>query len=155
LWDKDGVKAIDLPYQKLIHHVVIISHDEKNVSSSEAHQRVTSSHLFEGRPQRAEENLKMLLESFQQKNWKRSYEIVWQEFSDMHQLFETAKQPFKYINDDSQFVLNYLQQYWGKAGDGPLVTMDAGPNIHLLFRDDQHLLADEMRNEFVGNYDVI
>ena len=40
--------------------------------------------------------------------------------------------------------------------DGPLVTMDAGPNIHLLYRLDQQNLAQEFKQrELVGNYDVL
>ncbi len=35
-------------------------------------------------------------------------------------------------------------------------TMDAGPNIHLLYRPDQAMLAQQFKQDnLVGNYDVI
>jgi len=36
-----------------------------------------------------------------------------------------------------------LRKMWQEKGDGPLVTMDAGPNIHLLFRRDQKEALEE------------
>ena len=44
----------------------------------------------------------------------------------------------------------------GEKRDGPLVTMDAGPNIHLLYRPDQAELARQFKSDYlVGNYDVL
>lgn len=40
LWQDETVKAIDLPYTQLHHEVIVISHLEKHVPSSEAHRRV-------------------------------------------------------------------------------------------------------------------
>jgi len=91
LWNSEGAHAIELPYPELIHQVILIDHHAKAVSSSDAHQRVTSSQHFEGRPERAEDNLQALLSAFNEKNWRAAYEIVWREFQDMHHLFETSR----------------------------------------------------------------
>lgn len=155
LWQDDHVSSIDLPYPDLIHHVIITSHDRKTVSSSEAHQRVLSSPLFNGRIERAEQRLKLLIKHLKAQDWQACYELVWQEFWDMHQLFETAAQPFSYMNDTVKAILNDLQAYWGKHGDGPLITMDAGPNIHLLFRPEQDRLAFLMQRKYLKSHDVI
>ena len=37
-----------------------------------------------------------------------------------------------------------LENFWHKNKDGPIITMDAGPNIHLLFRQDQKKMCDEI-----------
>lgn len=60
----------------------------------------------------------------------------------MHALFDTSNPAFSYITPNSLITLRWLQGEWTKAGDGPLITMDAGPNIHLLFRSDQQALAE-------------
>jgi len=71
-------------------------------------------------------------------------------------LFPTCDKPFSYITDESTKVLNSLQDVWQSTGDGPLITMDAGPNIHLLYREDQSDLAHRFKAEhLVGNYDVL
>jgi len=46
LWDQRGARSIELPYQQLKHHVVVVSDLQKEVSSSEAHQRVLESFIF-------------------------------------------------------------------------------------------------------------
>ncbi|EHL32648.1 diphosphomevalonate/mevalonate 3,5-bisphosphate decarboxylase family protein [Legionella drancourtii] len=156
LWQEDKVTAIDLPYPELVHQVVVIDAEKKEVSSSEAHKRVKSSDLYVTRSQRAEEHLTLLLAAFKANDWGKAYQICWREFQDMHQLFNTCAQPFSYITENSLAVLNDLEQLWDKKGDGPLVTMDAGPNIHLLYRPDQIEMAREFKRDYlVGNYDVL
>ncbi len=156
LWYKTTVEGVNLPYENLIHQVIVVSHDEKKVSSSEAHKRVLSSPSYATRPQRAEENLKLLLTAFNAQDWTSAYQICWREFHDMHQLFTSCSQPFTYISAESQAALDLLQRSWEKNGDGPIITMDAGPNIHLLYRRDQQDKALAFKQDHLGgNYDVI
>jgi diphosphomevalonate decarboxylase len=156
LWKEDKVVSIELPYQDLIHQVVVVNADQKKVSSSQAHQRVKSSLLYSTRCQRAEENLVLLLNAFKTNDWSCAYEICWREFQDMHLLFATCDQPFSYMTERSLTILNDLERFWDKQGDGPLVTMDAGPNIHLLYRSNQMDMARKFKHEYlVGNYEVL
>jgi diphosphomevalonate decarboxylase len=156
LWKEDTVSAIDLPYKKLLHQVIVISGQEKSVSSREAHKRVKTSSFYSTRSQRAEKNLKLLLDVLMAEDWASAYEICWREFQDMHHLFSSCEQPFSYMTQESLSILNTLQDQWQKKSDGPIVTMDAGPNIHLLYRPDQEELARQFKSDYlVGNYDVL
>lgn len=156
LWRDDTVQRIDFPYKQLIHQVILVDHREKKVSSSEAHARVLTSPDYGGRSARAETRLKLLENAFEAQDWASAYQICRDEFEDMHHLFATCEKPFSYITEESRVLLNSLQDFWEAKGDGPLVTMDAGPNIHLLYRKDQADLAREFRKDFlIGNYDVL
>lgn len=156
LWQDDKVKKIDIPFDTLFHQVIVISNVEKKVSSSEAHRRVKTSILYPTRSQRAEENLKSLLNALVAKDWSSAYQICWREFQDMHHLFSTCDAPFSYMSDNSISVLTLLQQLWDTQADGPIVTMDAGPNIHLLYRPDQIEMSRRFKQDhLVGNYDVL
>lgn len=155
IWDEDSAREIDLPYQDLIHHVVLISHDEKAVSSSEAHRRVLTSPDFEARLQHAQTRLTALVDALTAQDWQQCYQLVWDDFQEMHALFESAQTPFRYMNAASDAVLADCQRYWKTYNDGPLVTMDAGPNVHLLFRPDQAQLAEDMKEIFLNHHDVI
>ena len=156
LWKEDTVTAIELPYNQLLHSVIVISHAEKKVSSSEAHQRIRTSKLYPTRGQRAEENLKTLLNAFDAHDWKSAYAVCWREFQDLHSLFSTSAAPFSYMTDQSNAALVSLHELWQREGDGPLVTMDAGPNIHILYRPDQAEMAQKFKqNYLIGNYDVL
>ncbi len=106
----------------------------KEVSSSEAHKLVTTSLRFHGRPERAELRLKDLMQALQFEDWHMARQIVWDEFIDMHRLFETSQPPFAYMTEGSKKVLADCQTFWNKWQDGPLVTMDAGANVHMFFR---------------------
>ncbi|KTC97165.1 diphosphomevalonate/mevalonate 3,5-bisphosphate decarboxylase family protein [Legionella erythra] len=156
IWEGETVKGIDLPYRELIHQVVIVSHAEKQVPSSQAHRLIKSSPFYPNRSQRAQDNLNALLNALHAKDWTSAYEICWREFHDMHRLFSTCAQPFTYMTDEGNALLQKLQDLWQHKGDGPLVTMDAGPNIHLLYRVDQTDLARQFEQDHLaGQYDVL
>ena len=147
LWDEQTVSPIELPFMELLHNVIVINKEEKKVSSSNAHQRILSSPHYANRSMRAQQNLQQLLDAFSAHDWARVYQICWHEFQDMHQLFSTCHEPFSYITPESDKALTALQRFWEQNGDGPIVTMDAGPNIHLLYRMDQADLAHKFKQE--------
>ena len=146
LWTEQEVKGISLKYNNLSHQVIIIEQKEKSISSSEAHQRVITSPLFKEREKRTSQRLKDFLGSIDQ--WESLYSIVYEEFEDMHQLFETASPCFSYRTEEVRKVLEYLKYLWETEKDGPLVTMDAGPSIHLLYRPDQKTWEKEIVKKF-------
>lgn len=137
LWHADGAEAIQIPYTNLKHQVLLCDESIKQVSSSEAHVRVLTSDLFKGRVERAEARLQKLITAMRAENWKESFEICWNEFWDMHALFHTSVPAFMYMNANTLQALSALHNNWMQKGDGPLITMDAGSNIHLLYRPDQ------------------
>lgn len=142
VWKDEGAEPAGLN-MKLEHAVVLVEEGQKAVSSSEAHVRVTSSWLYNGRPERAERRLQELTQALRQNNWREAYELCWAEFWDMHALFETSTPAFGYMTGKTLECLRHVQSVWLKTGDGPLITMDAGPNVHLLLRPDQTSAADK------------
>jgi diphosphomevalonate decarboxylase len=150
IWDTDGAREVEIPGLNFIHEVVVVEEQKKQVSSSEAHERVITSPLFAGRPMRAEQRLSELVAELSnartdRRAWANAFRITWDEFHDMHALFSTAKPPFSYFTEGTNKVLDFLQSYWERAGNGPLVTMDAGANVHLLYREDQINTQKEIR----------
>lgn len=145
-WSDKGVEAVDLPGG--LHHLVVVVEDGvKQVSSSEAHKRVATSLLAQGRTERAEQRLEGFIKSLQASDWRAAFEIAWAEFWDMHALFETSNPSFGYLSKGSLEVLQYVRKRWAQDGDGPLCTLDAGPNVHLLFRGEQVEFAKLWKKE--------
>lgn len=140
-WEGEGAEECLFPLQNLEHTLVLLDEEKKEVSSSEAHKRVTSSPKFQGRVERATKRLKDLEEALKNSHWKQVYQISLEEFEDMHDLFETSDPPFSYRNQHSRDVTQWVTEFWNSEGDGPVITMDAGANIHLLWRPDQLKLA--------------
>lgn len=162
VWDAEGARAAEgLPGEdKLWHMALIVDDSLKRVSSSEAHKRVASSLLFRGRPERAEERLRQLMDCLRRANgndgvhaWNRASELVWAESWDMHALFETSEPGFGYMVPESLRVLSLIRELNLKYGENetyrkPLVTLDAGPNVHVIgWRDAP---SEQMKDELVA-----
>jgi diphosphomevalonate decarboxylase len=159
LWFQEGVRPLEFPMHGLLHQVIVVESGVKAVSSSEAHRRVTTSPLFPGRVERAERRLAELMELLRsgveaKESWRKSYEIIWDEFMDMHSLFETSTPAFNYMTAQTHLVLKYFENLWQMRGDGPWVTMDAGANVHVLYRADQAQLAQEVREHWANTLKV-
>ena len=150
MWSEDRINNINFPLSKLLHMVVVADDKKKRVSSSEAHKRVSSSLLYRGRAERATIRLGLLIEAMNLKDWTKAYELCWAEFWDMHALFETSEPSFGYMNQKTFEVLHHAKSIWTRISDGPIVTMDAGPNVHLLFRPEQTLMAQDLKEKYIN-----
>jgi diphosphomevalonate decarboxylase len=134
----DGIKCIDGGETKWIDFILLIESEPKAVSSSEAHQRVKTSPLFEGRVRRVEnrlQDLKQLLVSKPQPT-TQIRQLVLDEALDMHELFHTSAPSFRYMNSTSQEVVHTFQKHsadldLGLPSLNSVITLDAGANVHL------------------------
>jgi diphosphomevalonate decarboxylase len=154
LWSENGAEDIQLPIKKLLHMVVLCDESVKAVSSSQAHKLVLTSEHFKGRPERATERLQNLIGAVRENNWQKIFRICWNEFWDMHVLFHTSDPAFMYMNAGTMDILNDLNLFWTTNKDGPIVTMDAGSNIHLLFRDSQAEIYQQFKKQFSVKHNV-
>ena len=143
LWSGKGARPLRFPFENFIHHMIVTSPSDKKISSRKAHKLVESSPYCKDRPERAEHRLKKLCSALHSKDWRGCFVLVREEFLDMHRLFETSRPPFSYQTKGSKRVLKKVEDFWEKKGDGPLVTMDAGSSVHLLYRPDQKEFAEE------------
>jgi diphosphomevalonate decarboxylase len=146
VWDRECARGIDLKIGELDHDLVLIDKNPKKISSSEAHTLVRSSPLFEGRPSRVEKRLGDLIASLNGDRWNDACRICWEEFHDMHELFATSSPGFGYIQPETTIILEEIEKIHGIHGDGPIVTLDAGPNIHLLWRKNQDAPRQKLKN---------
>ena len=155
IWQENKITNIEFPYNELIHQTIIVSDTPKIVTSSQAHLMVTSSPLFQQRLDKIEERANNLIHQINNKNWFNIYQLVKEEFLEMHKLFETSKPAFSFMNESSKKIIDDVEYLWDSRKDGPLITMDAGPNIHLLYRKDQTSIANELYNNYCKTYEIL
>lgn len=155
IWKNGKIEKQNFPFKNLVHKVVVVEAGEKKISSSLAHKLVAGSSLFPGRPERAEMRLQKLSHALTNNNWKEAYQISWSEFWDMHALFETSTPNFGYMNGKTIECLNLIRSVWEEYSDGPLVTMDAGPNVHFLFREDQKEFCESLMKTQFAEFKVL
>jgi diphosphomevalonate decarboxylase len=145
VWDSSGASSLKLKINELDHDLILIDQVPKKVSSSEAHNLVKSSPLFESRFFRAQQRFENLVDALNGDRWSDARRICWEEFLDMHQLFETSTPSFGYIQPRTTAVLDKIRQFCETNNDGPIVTIDAGPNIHLLWKKEQGEMRKELK----------
>ena len=145
LWKANGELSIIQFPKNWIHTAVLVCHEKKHISSSEAHRLVLTSPLYKNRPQRAEKRIKDVITQLKQNHWAGLFQTLKEEFWDMMDLFHTSSPRFSYLKPGSLKVLQKVDILWKKHRDGPLVTMDAGPHVHLIWRQDQRALMSEIK----------
>ena len=138
-----------------MHIVVLTSKEKKKIPSSKAHKIVLTSPLYKDRPQRAKKRLSLFLKALEYKDWKELHRIAQTEFYDMMDLFHTASPSFSYFTKDTVIVLNIIDKLWKENNDGPLVTMDAGPHVHLIWRKDQKQLMLKSKSMGLEHFSIL
>jgi diphosphomevalonate decarboxylase len=131
-WEGEQVGPVPSALPELIDLVAVMDGGFKKVSSSEAHRRVQTSPLFHGRVERATQRMVSLENAMKEGNYRRVAELSWEELWEMHSLFHTSLPPFFYFAPETLSVLRWAEERWEKTGHGPIATIDAGPNVHLL-----------------------
>jgi diphosphomevalonate decarboxylase len=154
VWNKDKAESIDIKIQDLLHDLILVDKKIKEISSSNAHELVQTSLVMQGRKKRAEIRFRDLIFALNNDKWEQAYQICWEEFFDMHSLFETSRPHFGYISHRTMFIISEIRNFWKKYNDGPIVTIDAGPNIHLLWRKDHLQLKELLKQILISNCDA-
>lgn len=143
-WDEDRAENVASALRPLSDLVVVVSAAEKTVGSTEAHRRVRTSPHWEGRPLRAANRHLDLTKAIGSGNFGGLTEIAEAEFRDMHQLFETSVPSFSYFAPGTSEVLDFLEGETGIA-----VTMDAGPNVHVIVAQSEE---EHWRRKLVASF---
>lgn len=136
-WNSVSASPLSSQLPELVDLVLMVDSGEKKVSSSQAHQAVKTSPQWEGRPQRAEQRARRLESAIQDRNFEELARISWEDMLDMHELFHSSQPSFSYWTPKTREILSWFEEERNKGGFIPAVTLDAGPNVHVLLPVDQ------------------
>jgi diphosphomevalonate decarboxylase len=154
LWEHDMAMKIDSKMPVLLHFLVLLESSAKKVSSSEAHRRVKTSCFWKKRSHRVEVRLKKMIHAIKEGDFSLVSKLAWIETLEMHRLFHTSAQPFSYWHEKTRDALTwfhsqYFAQGFLKKNTDVIVTLDAGPNIHVLVEEkNQEIWREKLRNQF-------
>jgi diphosphomevalonate decarboxylase len=112
--------------------VLLMSHQEKPVSSTEAHAYAHTSPLFPIRLAHITHREADIKDALAQKHFDRLGAYIEQESLDMHAVIMTAKPPVYYWSPLVPEVLSWIRKERTQGRLPAYFTMDAGPNIHVL-----------------------
>lgn len=130
-WVDTDAAAVSSRLPAYVDLVLLVASGKKAVSSTDAHAAVVASPLWAGRVERANARVAELSAALAAGDASVVAQVAWTELWEMHSLFHTSPQPFTYWLPLSLEILQWLKPLVEGPG-APVVTMDAGPNVHLL-----------------------
>ena len=144
---------------RMAHFVILIKSEPKAVSSSQAHALVQTSPLWKDRVDRVENRARLLLAALERADLTNIARIAWSEAWEMHSLFHTCVEPFSYWEPQTIDGLHWFSKFFRAASASglsphdppPIVTLDAGPNIHVIVEKKDREIWRSRLKDFFGD----
>ncbi|MBT6326055.1 MAG: diphosphomevalonate decarboxylase [Bdellovibrionales bacterium] len=113
--------------------ILVIDSGPKNVSSSLGHSLMSSNPYSEIRFKNASRNLNLLTGSMQEGDLFTWGEIIESEALDLHAMMMVSRPSFILLKPNSLSIINKVREFRDQTKLPVFFTLDAGPNIHLLY----------------------
>lgn len=113
--------------------ILLISKSEKSVSSRAGHGLMEANPYASVRYTQATRRTAELLNVLRGGDLERFGQIVESEALTLHALMMSSRPPYVLIEPNTLHVIKRLQQYRADTGRPLYFTLDAGPNLHLLY----------------------
>jgi diphosphomevalonate decarboxylase len=145
--------------------ILITSSSPKKISSSRGHS-LMNGHPYQGdRIKQAGTNLYKLKEALKTGDFAKFTEIVENEALSLHALMLSSNPGYVLLNEASLKIIERIRAFRERNNARVAFTLDAGPNIHLLYTEEeqqriQHFINNDLSelcesgrilNDFTGN----
>lgn len=117
--------------------ILIVNNKQKAVSSSEGHNRMNGHPFAEARIKQAGKNTAEILEALKTGNKKVFIKIIENEALTLHALMMTSGEGFMLMHPETIRIISLIQKIRQESGIDICFTLDAGPNVHLLYFEEQ------------------
>lgn len=115
--------------------ILMVSKREKSVSSTAGHALMNGNPFAEIRYQQAHNNLQILLTALKTGDLGTFGKITEQEALQLHALMMTSKPSYILMEGNSIELIKRVQAWRKETGNHLYFSLDAGPNLHLLYPD--------------------
>jgi len=113
--------------------ILIVSREEKSVSSRAGHALMEGNPYAEPRYTQARTRLTTLLDTMRTGDLPAFGKIVEDEALTLHALMMCSNPSYTLMRPDSLAIIEKVRQYRADTGHQVYFTLDAGPNVHLLY----------------------
>lgn len=125
--------AIHPDFAELHNSILIVSRAEKSVSSRAGHSLMNNHPYAAQRYAQANQNLMSLLKTMQDGNFNEFANIVENEALTLHALMMSSVPSFILLQPSSLQIIQKIRSFREKYAVPVCFTIDAGPNIHMLY----------------------
>ncbi len=131
--------ALDFPsdFHKINDSILIVDGGKKTVSSTAGHALMNAHPYAKAREQQAHQNMQKLLPAMQSGDWKIFAEIVENEAMSLHALMMSSSPSYILMKAETIVIIEKIKEFREQSGAKLCFTLDAGPNLHLLYPDSE------------------
>jgi diphosphomevalonate decarboxylase len=129
----DISQSVDPIFHTFKNSILIASAKEKSVSSSAGHQLMEENPFAPVRFKQANDNLKQLMQAMKVGDLDTFIEIVEEEALTLHALMMTSKPSYILMKPNSLELIERVRFFRARTGLPVCFTLDAGPNLHVLY----------------------
>lgn len=123
----------DSYFMGLCDSILIVDEGQKSMSSSQGHGQMED-HPFAGaRFRQAEKNLNQLIYALNTENIELFASVIENDALSMHALMMSSSPPNLLLKAGSLSIIKKVRQFRAETGIFVCFTIDAGPNIHLIY----------------------
>ena len=135
--------AVDKVFSNLRDAVLIVDDKVKKVSSSEGHALMTNHPYRMSRIEQAGKNMQTLLKALRSGDVDTFFRVVENEALSLHSLMMSSDPGYILMKPNTIALIEKITEYRNQTGVQLGYTMDAGPNIHLIYlaRDAEQVKA--------------
>lgn len=153
------INNVDEIFKDFHDSILIVDAGQKKVSSSLGHSLMNSNPFSQARFNQAATNIQRLLEVLKSEDLEEFIQIVETEALTLHSMMMTSSPNFLLMKPNTISIIEKIWEFRKETGIPVCFTLDAGPNIHLLY---PHKYQNEVKSfinsklqEFTFNNTVI
>lgn len=145
-------KDIHPTFLSLQDSVLIVSSKEKAISSTQGHQSMDRHPYKNDRIIQAQQHMNDLLECMKSGDFSTFARICEDEALGLHALMLSASPGFNLLTDATHQIIQKIRKYREQKGIELCFTLDAGPNVHLLYsRKDKDKVNQFINDELIAH----
>lgn len=115
--------------------ILIVSNKKKSVSSTVGHSLMNGHPLAESRYITARQNTERLLVALRSGDVDEFVKIAETEALQLHEMMATSNPPYKLMEPNTLKIIDLVKKFRIETNVPVCFTLDAGPNVHVLYPD--------------------
>jgi len=135
--------AVPLPFKpheifkEIRNSIFIVDATAKKVSSSVGHNLMNGHPFAEARFEQAKNNLSAILKVLESGNWNEFTRITENEAMSLHAMMMSSNPGYMLMHPNTLVIIDKMKQFREQSGVKVCFTLDAGPNVHLLYPESE------------------
>lgn len=138
-------KSINSIFHGFHDDILIVSEKEKSVSSRAGHALMKDNPYSQTRFQQAHSHIEILVRAMEEGDLDTFGKIVEKEALTLHALMMASDPPYILLEAPTLNLIDKIQSFRKDTGTPVYFTLDAGPNIHLLYPGEFSPLVNELK----------